>query len=169
MTGPSRDVVQTDFGLWRLGVGVGHADELLAAVDPQAAHVIVECGNPSLGWHNAPVLIGNEAAPQVRRVRGLHFDLLVTGTELAALGPLMRDEHDGSLTCYQLKEKPKADFRLPDQEPARTHAMRGQGVLLHVWLPHDGESAVILSPHRPVVEAFATRLGALLERTPPVT
>jgi len=123
----SSEVLRTAIGLWRFAVGVGHADELLAAVDPQAAYVLVEFGNPSRGWHDAPVLIGGEASPHVRRVRNLHFDLLVTGTELAALGALMRREHDGSLTCYQFKEKPRADFRLPDHEPARTHAMQGQG------------------------------------------
>ena len=158
MTRYPSDVVQTATGLWRLGVGVGHADELLAAVDPQAAYVVVECGNPGRGWHDAPVRIGDEAAPQVRRVRGLHFDLLVAGAELTALGSLMRREHDGSLTCYQFEEEPKADFRLPDREPARTHAMRGQGVLLHVQLPHDGESAVVSSPEESVLEAFAARL-----------
>lgn len=154
----SYEVALTATGLWRLAVGIGHADELLAAVDPAAAFVLVECGNPSRGWHNAAVTIGDEVAPQVRRVRSLRFDLLVDGTQLPELGPLLRREHDGSLTCYQFAQEPAADFRLPDNEPARTHAMRGQGVLLHLLLPHDGESAVALSPNKSVLEAYMDRL-----------
>jgi len=136
----------------------GHADELLAALDPDVSFVVIECGDPSLGWHDALVAIGEEVTPRLRRVRNLAFDLLVNPSEAASLGPLVRTEHDGSLRCYQLNAEPRSGFRLPDVGHGRAEAMRGFGVHLMVDLPHDGEGAAITSTGAAALDAFVGRL-----------
>lgn len=91
----------------------GHADELLSALDPDSPFVLIECGDPSRGWHDALVTIGPESSPSSRLVRNVSFDVLVTPADAAGLGPLLRAEHDGQLRAVQLMREPSAHFRLP--------------------------------------------------------
>jgi hypothetical protein len=145
-------------GLWSVGVFPGHADELLGALDPTVPFVLIECGNPRRGWHDALVTIGPESSPVSRRVRNVSFDVLTTPAEASGLGPLLRADHDGRLRAIQLTRQPSAHFRLPMVDRGLARAMRGLGVHLIIDLPHDGEIANIRATQASVLRAFTGRI-----------
>jgi len=138
----------------------GRADHLLAALDPEAAHVVVLCGDPGRGWRDLAVDIGTEERPTVRRVRRVSFELLVTGAEAAELGPHLRAEHDGSLHCYQFAALPDDGLHLPLAVPRQHLAqlMRGKGLDLMIELPHDNEVALLTSVDRALLQPLLERL-----------
>ena len=149
-----------DNGLWRTSVWPGHADVLLSALDPGAGFVLIETWDGIPGWHDALVTIGAAQEPRTRLVRHHRFDLLVTPTEAIEIGQQLRSQGiaGGGLGCYQFPERPRPDFRLPEDARARADAMRGQGVVLRIDLPHDGEVAVAWSPMKEQLERFARML-----------
>jgi len=150
---PTRD----ESGLWSVSFWPGHADELLAALDPTVPFVIIACGDPSLGWHDAPVAIGAEP-PRLRRVRALNFEVLVDPADAKTLGPSVRASHDGELDCIQMSREPAKHFRLPPSGVALRQAIRSLGVHLIVHLPHDAEVGMARSADEQPVEEFARRL-----------
>jgi hypothetical protein len=150
------DLAQSDDGVWSVGVHPGHADELLEGLDPDYEFVLIKCGDPTLGWHDAQVAIGR-GQTRVFRVRNLAFDVLVTPAEAVELGPQLREQHDGSLTCIQFDREPRAEVQLPER--GRAAAMRGLGVVVTVTLPHDGEVAVVASADAEALRRFVSRLS----------
>ena len=65
----------------------------------------------------------------------------------------------GGFGCYQFRQRPRADFHLPDYPQGRADAMRGQGVELVIDLPHDMEVAVLSSPSKAALSHYLRRLA----------
>lgn len=152
---------QADDGLWCVAVHPGHADLLLAALDAAMSFVLIESWDGISDWHEAVVRIGADAEPRLRVVRRLSFDLLVAPSEAAEIGGQLRElgVAGGGLLCHQFRQRPHANFHMPDSGKARADAARGQGVELTIDLPHDGEVAVVSSPSEDNLKAYVRRLG----------
>lgn len=137
---------QVESGLWCITVDVGHADDLLAALDPDHAFVLIETWDGDPDWHEVVVSAGGADSPRTRFVRRHSFDLLVTPAEAVEIGVHLRNEGvaGGGLSCYQFRQPPKATFRLPDSAKGHADALHGQGVAIAIDLPHDSETAVPL-------------------------
>lgn len=148
-------------GLWHAAVHPGHADILLGAIDHRWPFVLIETWDGIPGWHEAIVSIGIDDEPRPRLVRRHSFDLLVSPAEAAEIGRRLRKQGlgGGGFLCHQFQQRPKATFWLPERPRPRADAMRGQGVELTIDLPHDTEVAVVSSPVKANVDAFASRLA----------
>lgn len=149
-------------GLRRASVWPGHSDVLLAALDPEAAFVLIETWDGNSDWHEAQVSVAVGDEPRTRLVRHHSFDLLVTPEEAIEVGLSLRAQGktSGGLECHQFRQRPRPEFHLPGNPRARADAMRGHDVLLSIELPHDAEVAVVSSPSRPDLEGYISRLAS---------
>lgn len=152
---------QRDGGLWRVTAWPGRADVLLGALDPGWPFVLIETWDGNSGWHEATVSVGAHDEPRLRLVRRHRFDLLVTPSEAIGIGRHLHAQGPagGGLRCYQFRRRPGAAFRLPDDPRGRAGAMRGQGAVLAIDLPHDGEIALVCSPDKTAVTEYVQRLA----------
>ena len=132
-------------GIWSFAVFPGHADELMAALDPALKAVVFEDASDGIaGWHDAAVRLGGEP-PTTHQVRGLAFDLLLTPSQAQEVGGLLRRSAASGVFCWQAATLPRdRHFRLSDKRNRGMRgAMVGLGISLAIDLPHDGEVAVV--------------------------
>jgi hypothetical protein len=146
--------------VWSFAVFLGHADELMAALNPVLDVVVVEDasgGGP--GWYDAQVALGGEPTT-THRVRGVTFDLLVTPSRALEVGPSLRTSGSGQLFCWQAARLPgDKHFRLSTKRASGMRsAMAGLGIELVIDLPHDAEVAVLSAQEESVALAAARRL-----------
>ena len=155
------EVLQNDHGLWHTLLPSARADNLLGALDPDAMFVLIETWDGNWDWHEATVSVGPQDEPRTRLVRHHRFDLLVTAAEALEIGRHFhaRRIDGGGLGCYQFRQRPRADFRLPDSPRGRADAMRGQGVDLAIDLPRAGEVAEVCSPSKPTLIEYIQRFA----------
>lgn len=148
-------------GLWCISIHPGHADELLAALDPELPFVLIETWDGLADWHEAVVSVGPDDEARPRLVRRHSFDLLVSPGEAYEVGVHLRAQGlaGGGFGCFQFRERPTSEFRLPASPEGRRSAMQRQGVQIAIDLPHDGEVAVVSSLSRTTLDAYFRRVG----------
>lgn len=152
---------QDENGVWRSSVWPGRADVLLAALNPDSAYVLIETWDGDRDWHEAVVSVGVGEEPRTRVVRKHRFDVLVSPEEATAIGRHLHAQgvSGRGFRCYQFRQRPRADFRLPHYPQGCADAMRGQGVELAIDLPHDMEVAVVSSPSKAALSHYLRRLA----------
>jgi len=152
------EVSLNEGGSWRGSVYPARAAHLLAALDPTAGFVVIETYDGVNGWHESIVSVSPDEEPRRRLVRHHSFELLVDPVEAAEIGRHLSASGRGFM-AYQFRDRPPAQFDLPEHPKGRAEAMRGQGVVLAIDLPHDGELAVVASPSKDAVDEFLLRLA----------
>jgi len=148
---------------WTAPVYDARASGLVRAFDPTRRHIVLEGHSPiGAGWHDLPITLASESADvHNRSVRNVRFDLLLTPKEIVDAGPDLDAADQGWLYAWQTSHQPPKHLRLSEKHgEARTAALRGANVTLLIDLPHRGETAVLWSPDRAILDAALQRLDA---------
>lgn len=147
---------------WSVAVHHARASELVRAFDPDLPYVVIEGHSPVRpGWHALPVpLTGEPISLRTRTVRNVRFDMRVSPQDAIDAGAELDNSDQGWLYAWQVPTEPPANLMLSQKQGhARTAALRAAGVALFIDLPHSGETAVLWSPQRELLDAAVGRLA----------
>ncbi|MFF0614088.1 hypothetical protein ACFYUD_36025 [Nocardia tengchongensis] len=148
-------------GSWSVAVHGARPSELVRAFDPALPYVVIEGHSPAQpGWHRLPIALTDKGESiRTRTVRRIRFDICVSPREAIEAGPELDNSDQGWLYAWQVPTEPPEYLVLSDKEGrSRRAAMDGIGVTLLIDLPHRGETAIVWSSSRDVLDSAVERL-----------